>query len=276
MKHIRYILSCLAIAALGLALAPSALAAGRSYVDNTVVEQSNTGAMVLALAIIALFFILLALIVRLGRTGLLSVPSAVLAAGLASLALLLCVIGVNVGPIYAQPDGDPAETVTRFYDALIAGDYERAYSCLSDYTSLGLEKEPESESGAKTYAALKESYEYSLSGSPKIDGIRATQGVRFKYLDLDSTEASVQDAVQRNLEKAVRDNPVEEVYDADKNFLPAVADKAYIDALNAVLSHASSYYTAAVIYVELTFESGEWLIVTSPEMLNALMGGKAY
>lgn len=276
MKHLRYILSSLAVAALGHALAPSALAAGRSYVDNTVVEQSNTGAMILALAIIALFFALLALIVRLGRTGLLSVPPAVLAAGLASLALLLCVIGVNVGPIYAQPAGDPAETVTRFYDALIAADYERAYACLSDYTSLGLEKVPESANGAKTYAALKESYEYTLSGSPKIDGIRATKGVRFKYLDLDSLEASVQDAVKRNLEKAVKDNPVEEVYDADKSFLPAVTDKAYSDALTSVLSHASSYYTASVINVELTFESGEWLIVTSPEMLSALMGGTAY
>lgn len=276
MKLLRPILSSLAAALLFIALAPSALAAGRSYVDNTTVEQSSTGAIALALAILALFFVLLALIVRLGQTGHLSVHWAVPAAGFASLALLLCVIGVNVGPIYAQPEGDPRQTVTRFFDALITEDYATAYSCLSDYTSLGLEKAPESVNGAKTYAALKASFEYTLSGTPRIDRIYATQGVRFKHLDLDSLQVSVEDAVQRNLEKIVRDSPVEEVYDADKNFLPAVTDKAYSDALSSVLSHASSYYTSSVIDVKLSYESGEWLIITSPELLSALMGGAAY
>jgi hypothetical protein len=276
MKLLRPILSSLAAALLFIALAPSALAAGRSYVDNTTVEQSSTGAIALALAILALFFVLLALIVRLGHTGHLSVHWAVPAAGFASLALLLCVIGVNVGPIYAQPEGDPRQTVTRFFDALITEDYATAYSCLSDYTSLGLEKAPESVNGAKTYAALKASFEYTLSGTPRIDRIYATQGVRFKHLDLDSLQVSVEDAVQRNLEKIVRDSPVEEVYDADKNFLPAVTDKAYSDALSSVLSHASSYYTSSVIDVKLSYESGEWLIITSPELLSALMGGAAY
>lgn len=275
MKRFRPVLFSLAAALVCLALAPSALAAGRSYVDNTTVEQSNNGAIALALAILALFFVLLALIVRLGRTGHLSVHWAVPAAGFATLALLLCVIGVNVGPIYAQPEGDPRQTVTRFFDALITEDYDTAYSCLSDYSSLGLEKAPESENGANTYAALKESYEYTLSGTPQIDRIYATQGVRFKHLDLASLEGSVDDAVQRNLEKIVRDNPEEEVYDKDKNFLPAVTDRAYNDALSSVLSHASSYYTSSVIDIKLSYESGEWLIITSPELLSALMGGAA-
>lgn len=273
MKRFRPVLFSLAAALVCLALTPSALAAGRSYVDNTTVEQSNNGAIALALAILALFFVLLALIVRLGRTGHLSVHWAVPAAGFATLALLLCVIGVNVGPIYAQPEGDPRQTVTRFFDALITEDYDTAYSCLSDYSSLGLEKAPESENGANTYAALKESYEYTLSGTPQIDRIYATQGVRFKHLDLASLEGSVDDAVQRNLEKIVRDNPEEEVYDKDKNFLPAVTDRAYNDALSSVLSHASSYYTSSVIDIKLSYESGEWLIITSPELLSALMGG---
>ena len=191
-------------------------------------------------------------------------------------ALLLCVIGSTAGPLYARPGGDPAQTVAKFYDAVLASDYPTAYSCLSDYTGLGLETELAGDNAVKIYAALRESYDYVLSGTAKVDGISAVQNVRFRYLDLSSLEASVEDGMQRNIEKAARDEPADQVYDENNKYLPAVAEKAYSDALTSVLSHASSYYTASVIEVELTYTDGQWLIVTNRDMLNALMGGAAY
>ena len=276
MKRIKTILSAAAAAGLVLLCRPAAYAAARTYVDNTVDTSRNTAAIAAALVIIVLIFVGLAAVVRMGKSGHLNVPWAVLSVLLAGLALLLCVIGSTAGPLYARSGGDPAQTVAKFYDAVLAGDYPTAYSCLSDYTGLGLETEPAGDNAVKIYAALRESYDYALSGTAKVDGMSAVQNVRFRYLDLSSLEASVEDGMQRNIEKAARDEPADQVYDENNKYLPAVAEKAYSDALTSVLSHASSYYTASVIEVELTYTDGQWLIVTNRDMLNALMGGAAY
>lgn len=277
MKAFRKILSAAAAFAAALACSPSAQAASQTYIDNTESSSgSSTAALIAALAVVLLTFVGLALVVHLGKTGHMSVFWGALAVFFSSLALLLTIVGCNTGALYARVEGDPSETVTKFYDSVIAGDYTTAYSCLSDYTGLGLEDEPSTENAVKVYDALKESWEYTLSGTVSTDMMSATQKVRFKYLDLDSLEASVADGVQRKLEEIVESSPIDEVYDENNNYLPAVTDRAYSEALDSVLSHASSYYTAEEIEIELEYSGGKWLIVTNQAMLNALMGGAAY
>lgn len=265
-----------AVGAAGLLCAPSAYAGAQTLYEESVDTAPNTGAIIIVFAVVALMFAAMALAVRMGRSGKLNVPWAVLAAVFSTLAMLVCVLGTSVGSLYSEVEGDPAETVKSFYDAIIARDYQSAYACLSDYTGLGLEAEPESANAALIYGALKESYEYALTGEAKVDKLSATQSVRFKYLDLESLESSVEDGVQRNLEKIVESRPASEVYDENNKYLPSVSDEAYSAALSSVISHASSYYTSAVIDIELTYADGRWLIVTNQDMLNALMGGVAY
>ncbi len=65
--------------------------------------------------------------------------------------MLLAVVGSSVGTIYANPSGDPRSSVTEFFDALVTGDYETAYSLMDDYSDLGLAAEPESEAGKLIY-----------------------------------------------------------------------------------------------------------------------------
>ncbi len=276
MKHLRKLISALGALGVTLACTPGAHATAQTLYEEAVEAKPNTASVVAALIIVVLMFAGMAFAVRMGRSGKLNVPWAVLASVLSALAMLVCILGSSVGALYSAVDGNPTDTVTRFYDALIARDYQTAYACLSDYTGLGLETAPQTENAALVYDALKESYEYALTGEAKTDKLTATQSVRFKYLDLESLEASVEDGVQRNLEKLVESRPASEVYDENDKYLPAVTEEAYSAALASVLSHASSYYTSTVIDLQLTYRNGEWLIVTNQDMLNALMGGVAY
>ena len=276
MKHLKTFLSALTASALLLCLSPCAHATSRTYIDDTASTGSNTAALIAAFVVIVLIFAVTAVVVKLGKSGLMNVSWAVLSVVFTGLALLLCLMGSSVGSLYSGTSGDPSETVSRFYDAVISGDYTTAYSCLSDYTGLGLEAEPGTENAVLIYNALKESYEYTLVGSAKVDKLTATQNVRFKYLDLSSLEASVADGVQRNLESIVKERSHDEIYDEHDNYLTSVTQEAYDASLSSVISHATSYYTSAELEIELSYTNGRWLIVTSQDMLNALMGGVAY
>ena len=80
----------------------------------------------------------------------------VLTALFAALAVLACVYSSLFGSIWNRPEGDPAETVTWFFDSIRIGNYPSAYSCLSDYVTLGLEQEPETPEAKKIYDVLND------------------------------------------------------------------------------------------------------------------------
>lgn len=279
MKQLRNILCVLGSLSLALVLTPAAEAGSwQSYLPSPAELEGDVRVKVMVLfgAILLFMFISMAVVVRLGVKGRISVSWAVLSVLFATVGLLACVIGSYSGTLYTRVDGDPAETVRGFYDAILSGDYERAYGYLGNYDSLGLEKEPESDNAKAVYAALRESYDYALSGEARIDKVKAVQSVRFRYLRLRDIENSVQDGTERNLENAVRDNPKDEVYDENNEFLPDVANRAYSEALSAVLRNAGSYYSSVTLDIELEYRDSQWFIICSQAMLDALMGGTSH
>ena len=102
----------------------------------------------------------------------------------AALAVLACVYSSLFGSIWNRPEGDPAETVTWFFDSIRIGNYPSAYSCLSDYVTLGLEQEPETPEARKIYDVLKKTYTWSLNGSCRVSGLEAVQPVSFRVLNM--------------------------------------------------------------------------------------------
>ena len=82
----------------------------------------------------------------------------ILAVLFAAAAGFACFYAGLFGSILIQPDGDPAETVTRFFTSLQNRDYDAAYACLNDYATLGLEKEPETAEAQRVYDAIRNSY----------------------------------------------------------------------------------------------------------------------
>lgn len=194
---------------------------------------------------------------------------------LIALALGLCVFAVSRGSIYIRPEGEPQETVTRFFDSLEAERYEDAYACLSDYKTLGLENEPGSDAGKQVFTALKASYEYTLLGPCTVDQLTATQKLSFRYLDVKSMEASITEKVDGILETLVAERPRNEIYDENDGYLPAVTDEVYATALAQTLEDAESFYTTTELEIQLDYLNDQWLMKTSPALINAIQGGAA-
>lgn len=277
MKRLKNTLSGGFAAGLLFALSPAAHATGRTYLDQTLKEvKGSSMGLVLAAVVLVLMFAAMIFFVSRGKSGRINVGWAVLSVVLGSTAMLLCIVGMAAGTVYTKPDGDPAETVSLFYESIKKQDYVAAYSCLSDYSSLGLEKSPESENARRTYKALQESYDYTVMGLPQTDRLESTVRVRFRYLDIPSFDDSVASRTNENLAAFVKDNPISAVYDENDRYLPEVTEKAYADALGFVLEKADTYYTTVELNIKLEYSGGKWLIVTDEAMLRSLMGGAMY
>ncbi len=188
-------------------------------------------------------------------------------------AMLLAIAGLYNGTVYARPSGDPALTVTRFFDDLCAGNYAAACEQLRDYADLGLDVTPSTAAGRRICDALHESYSYELVGEPEIKMLDAVQKVRFRYLALPSIEADAAAETQRQVGIIVDSSNPGDVYDADRHYLPEVAERAYLAALDAVLAQPEKYYTEDELTLSLTYTDGRWQMLMSPELLRALGGG---
>ena len=191
-------------------------------------------------------------------------------------ALLLCVVALNTGTLYAKPQGDPAQTVSEFFDALKAEDYSAAYARLRDYSSLGLEDSPESEAGQIVGDALRRSYDYELLGDCAVDKLTAVQSVRVRYLDLALLHTAVETGTMRQLESIVQSRPRSEVYDGNDQYLPEVASEAYLKAVSAAVAQPEQFFAEAELQLNLSYSGDSWQIVGDPALLKALNGGVAY
>lgn len=229
----------------------------------------------LALALVLLVVFLIA-ILRCAKSGKLKLPWAIAALVFSALALILAIFAPGLGTVISAPAGDPQETVSGFFDALSACDYEKAYSYLSDYTSLGLESTPGSEAGRQIYHALQASYSYKLYGECSQNKLSAKQQVLFTHLDITALEADLKDATNAALNQLVQTLPKSELYDENNQYLPSVTDAAYANAVASLLGHVEDYYTTTGLELALTYTENGWRIVTNNRMLNAICGGAAY
>lgn len=196
---------------------------------------------------------------------------AVLFAGMAGVA---CFYAAMYGSIYNRPDADPAETVTRFFESIRARNYPEAYACLSDYSSLGLEKEPESAEARAMYDALRNSYSYTLSGSSSVTGLEASQRVVLRALNLRMTENAVQQRVNGILEELVTTMPESEIYDGNGGYLTSFTDTIYKEALNQALQNTDTLCSDTQLLIQLKYMDGTWKIVTDRNLMTALIGGE--
>lgn len=200
-----------------------------------------------------------------------------IAAVLICVTLLVCLFGNTVGILVTGgTEGDPADTVTEFFDAITLGNYTAAYEHLNGYSTLGLENAPEGEAAKLLQKALERSYSYQLNGIAVIDGISAVQDVDFTYLDLGAIDEKVQSLTPKKLEELVASNPLSKVYDENNEYRPEITQKAYINALKEVLSDAESCYTGTTITVSLDYIGETWLINPDQALFKALLGGISY
>ena len=212
-------------------------------------------------------------IFRHNRSGRINAFWAVIAILLAGAGLTLCVIGLNIGTVFARPEGDPRETVTAFFDGIINRDYPAAYACLGNYSGLGVENTPEGEDARLLYETLLSSYSYSLRGDCVQDKLQAHQTVTFRFVNLNAVKKAAEAEVNPILENIVSTRTRSAVYDEEGNYLPAVTDEVYMTALKKALEDPTQYYTSRDIPVTLEYKADRWGIQADGELLSALSGG---
>ena len=192
-----------------------------------------------------------------------------------ALALVLCLLASSVGTVFARPNGDPQQTVTAFFDAITAGDYDCAYGYISGYTSLGLENTPSDTVSQMVYDALKSSYKYELVGQCSVDKLSASQQVQLSHLELSAVKSDVSSLCIDKLEEMVMERSKSEIYDENKNFLPAVTAEAFELAVNAALESAEKYTVKDNLLLQLEYDGEKWLIIPDAALIHALSGGIA-
>jgi len=198
---------------------------------------------------------------------------AALAVIFAGSAMILCVIALRSGTLIAKPSGNPAETVNQFFSAVSRKDYDTAYSCLSDYESLGIENQPATEESRMLYDALVSSYDYALRGDCVRDRLSATQSVSFRYLNLNAVKKEAEKNINSILKNIVETRTNSQVFDSNGGYLQSVTDEVYRKAVAQALSDPSRLMTSAEFPVHVEYRDGKWLMSSSDELITALLGG---
>ena len=190
--------------------------------------------------------------------------------------MLVSIVGLHFGTVYAKPSGDPQQTAVEFMDSICNGDYASSYELLRDYSDLGLAKVPETKAAQLAYEALHKSFSYELSGELSVEKLDAVQPVSFRYLDLTAIESAIVEETPKQLELIVEKRPMNQIYDSNRNYLPEVTEEAYLNAVSAVLKNADSYCKEIQIQLSLSYSDGKWQVLASPALLRALNGGAGY
>lgn len=236
-------------------------------------KNMNFSSILISIVIVLVTLGAIAALIICKRQNKLNIVYAMLAAILAGAAMLVCVIGSSTGVLVAKTSGDPQQAVQAFFTAIDSGDYLSAYTYLKDYSTLGLENEPEDEVSLLISTELKNSYSYALLGECSVNMLEAQQTVSFTHFNLPAIEEDVQTETMKVLEQFVAERPRNKLYDADNNYLPEVAQEAYLVAVKNVLADAQDYYKTISFTVNLEYINQAWQIVPEQELLRALSGG---
>ena len=173
-----------------------------------------------------------------------------------------------------KPAGDPRETVTRFFDAISAENYEEAYACLEGVETLGLEYRPERESEKQLFGAMRRSFSAELYGDCTMNGERAYQQVSCRYLDVDKLNTEARSEALMIISRYVSSHPVGELYNENGNYRPELMWEAWDQAMLELLhQQLDDYRSSAGVQLELRWHDGAWHIVPNEKLLQLLTGG---
>jgi hypothetical protein len=176
---------------------------------------------------------------------------AAVAALLVLASLALCFYGYRGGMLYMKTAGDPQETVNDFIRAMKVGDSRSAYALLSNYDSLGIENQPQTEDGRVLMDALRLSYRCELVGDCVQQGDSAEQIIRLTALDLNKLDEARAAAAEGE-----------------------GAETPAVPLAQLLMDKGSSLYTTAEYAVTLRYADDQWRIVLDDALLKALAGGR--
>ena len=212
------------------------------------------------------------------RKGKMKLTWALAAIVLAAAALVICVLPQR-GAAKKEAEeilplrGDPQQTVTEFFNALAAQDYQRANKMLYGVSTLGLERAPQTEDAAAVWHALEAVRNYKLYGDCAAVSGGAVQQLVYTTLDLDALSQAVKAGTEAKVEELAASLPADEIYDGEGGYLASFTERAYSEALEAELEHVEDYCTLVGLNIRLVRSGDDWLIEPDDALYGALTGG---
>lgn len=197
-----------------------------------------------------------------------------LSIGVAVFAVWLCVYAAGAA---VKLDGGPdesGETLARFFDCLKAEQWDEAYGYLCNYSTLGLEAEPEDALSARFWEAQKAAWAFRVSEDWTLDGTCIKRQVTVRGLNMDAIRDDIAAQVQALLEEAVENARLKsDVYDENGDYREDVAIDALHQAAETVLRDISAYTVDREVTVDMCLQDGKWCVSPGKELLSALTSG---
>lgn len=170
--------------------------------------------------------------------------------------------------------GSPTDVLRSFFNALERKDWDRAYSYLSNYSTLGLEAEPEDAIGAMLWNVQQEAWRFQIAEGYEMNGQNLAKRATVTSVDLSPLAPKIHDLVQRKLEAAVEEARLEsDVYDEDGNYKEALVYSALEQAVAEAIQDVSPYTYTRDLTIRMSYVDGQWLVNADNDLLSALTGG---
>ncbi|MCQ2521190.1 MAG: phosphodiester glycosidase family protein [Lachnospiraceae bacterium] len=206
------------------------------------------------------------------------IPSTILTLLLAGTVFACIGWGVKHGPVKLLPAGDPGETVRTFMEHVVLAEYEEAAACTNGkirYTSANSQalREEDGVVGAIIADHLEDGFTYETISECQVEDLEATQTIRVNFYQVSKMAADLSEDVQAILARFVDERDVQDVYDADRNYLPSVIEEAYTLAIEDRCNEdISAYLSSMDIDVHLSYTGGKWIITEAKGLEKAILG----
>lgn len=196
---------------------------------------------------------------------------AVLGMLLMAAAVVLCLLSRNAQPRMLESPEAASAQAQRMMDALCAGDYETAGSCMYGQPELGA-GEPEDEVSRLLWDAFTGSLSYGFTGTCYVTDTGIARNVSVTSLDVAKVTQSIPQLAKALLkEKAEAAEDPLDLLNGQNAYREELVKQALLDAAEQALSADAETVTRDVT-LNLIFRDGAWWVVPDPVLLQIISG----
>lgn len=185
--------------------------------------------------------------------------------------VMLCLMSRNAQPRMLESPEAASAQAQRMMDALCAGDYDTAGSCMYGQPDLGA-GEPEDEVSRLLWDAFTDSLSYEFTGVCSVTDAGLTRKAAVTALDVTKVTQSVPQRARALLEQQAEAaaSPAE-IYDEHNAYREELVNQALLDAAKQALDESAETVTRDVS-LNLIYRDGAWWVVPDQALLQIISG----
>ena len=185
--------------------------------------------------------------------------------------VMLCLMPRNAQPRMLESPEAASAQAQRMMDALCAGDYDTAGSCMYGQPDLGA-GEPEDEVSRLLWDAFTDSLSYEFTGVCSVTDAGLTRKAAVTALDVTKVTQSVPQRARALLEQQAEAaaSPAE-IYDEHNAYREELVNQALLDAAKQALDESAETVTRDVT-LNLIYRDGAWWVVPDQALLQIISG----